>query len=396
MRWVVFLIAWLLGTAGAFAQPAAVDVYLFERAGCPHCEREVEFLERLAATDGRMRLHRYDVVADRAHARLMRRAGAALNADVSAVPFTVVGNQVFVGYLDDATSGRAIAARITACLATECPDAMKTLLAPIAPPMASAAPPASMAVLPEVLRLPLLGDVHTTTLSLPMLTVVLGALDGFNPCAMWVLVFLLGLLTGLQDRRRMWLLGIAFVAASAAVYFLILAAWLNLLLFVGAFTLVRAAIGLVALAGGAYYLREFVLNRPAVCEVTSPERRRRVFDRLRTLAQRQQLALALGGIVLLAVAVNVVEFMCSAGIPAVYTQVLTMSALPAWQYYLYLLLYVAVFMLDDLVVLGAALATLQVAGLTGKYARWSNLIGGVVLVAIGALLLLRPEWLAFG
>lgn len=407
------LVLWLLLThTGGAAQPPpapfarTVDVYVFWREGCPHCEKEIDFLAALAARKPALRVHHFEVVGDRANAALLEAAGSVLRADVSGVPFTVIGDAVFIGYLNDATTGRELAARIDTCLVQDCPDSVKPLLPiasragtpePAAPATAAAAPPgiAAKPPLPETLHLPLFGEVSTAALSLPALTVVLAALDGFNPCAMWVLVFLLGLLAGLKDRRRMWLLGSTFVAASAAVYFVFLAAWLNVLLFLGTLTLIRMAIGVVAIGGGVYYLRGFARNQPAVCEVTRPEQRQRVFARLRELAQRRELWLALGGIVLLAFAVNVVELLCSAGIPAVYTQVLALSELPQWQYYGYLVLYVLVFMADDLVVLAAALVTLHVTGLTGRYARWSNLIGGVVLLAIGGLLLLKPEWLAF-
>jgi hypothetical protein len=250
--------------------------------------------------------------------------------------------------------------------------------------------------LPKAISLPVVGEISTGALPLPLLTVLLAAADGFNPCAMWVLVFLLGLLAGMRDRARMWLLGGAFVAASALVYLLILSAWLNVLLFAGAIIWVRLAVGAVALAGGAHYVRSFFSGTPAVCEVTAPAQRQRVLARLKDLAGRRDFVVALGGIVALAFAVNVVEFLCSAGIPAVYTQVLALAALPAWQYAAYLLLYVAVFMLDDLVVLAVALKSLEVSGMTGAYSRWAGLVGGVVLIAIGAALIAKPEWLSFG
>jgi hypothetical protein len=200
----------------------------------------------------------------------------------------------------------------------------------------------------------------------------------------------------MEDRLRMWVLGAAFIAGSALVYFLFMAAWLNFLLFIGAVVWVRAGVALVALAGGIHYLREYFRNPEAVCKVTAPQARRRVFERLRGLAGERRFWLALAGIVALAFAVNLVELLCSAGIPAVYTQVLALSELPAWQYYAYLALYILVFMLDDLVVFVVAMRTLQIAGATTRYVRFSHLAGGVVLLAIGALLLLRPEWLMFG
>jgi glutaredoxin len=362
---------------------AQVQVHVFWRIGCPHCERELEFLDRLAAANPQVRVDKREVSRDRANARLMVEMAGRLGVEAGSVPLTVIGGRAWVGYDADATTGREIAVHVAACLASECPSIVATAGEP-------------RAGVPETLRLPLVGEVRTANLSLPALTVLLAAVDGFNPCAMWVLVFLLGLLAGMKDRARMWLLGIAFVAASALVYLLILGAWLNVLLLAGALGIVRMAIGVVALAGGGFYLKEFVTGADMKCEVTAPAYRRRVLERLKALAQQRDLVPALAGIVLLAFAVNVVEFLCSAGIPAVFAQVLALSALAPWEYAGYLALYVAVFMLDDLFVLVVALKTLEATGLTTRYARWSNAIGGVALLAIGALLIFRPEWLAFG
>jgi hypothetical protein len=250
--------------------------------------------------------------------------------------------------------------------------------------------------LPETIRIPLVGEVSTSALSLPALTLLLAAVDGFNPCAMWVLVFLIGLLLGMTDHVRMWALGGAFLAASAAVYLVFMAAWLNLLLFLGALVWIRLAIGIVALAGGTYYVSEYVRNPAGLCKVTAADQRQRVMDRIRETVRQRNFLLSLGGIVAVAMAVNLVELLCSAGIPAIYTQVLALSALPDWQYHLYLLLYIFVFLLDDLAVFVTAMVTLQASGLTARYARYSHLIGGIVLVGLGILLLFRPEWLKFG
>lgn len=365
-----------------FALPAAAaqaEVHLFWGIGCPHCERAIEFVDRLAQANPGVRVHKLEVSRSRANAALMVRMAERLQVEAGSVPLIVIGERAWVGF-DEATIGQEIAAHLAACLASACPSLVTEK---------------REARLPERVRLPLVGEVRTADLSLPALTALLAAADGFNPCAMWVLVFLLGLLAGMKDRARMWLLGIAFVAASALVYLLILGAWLNVLLLAGTLGFVRVAIGLVALAGGSFYLKEFFTNADMKCEVTAPERRRRILERLKALAQRSDLVPALAGIVLLAFAVNVVEFLCSAGIPAVFAQVLALSALGPWEYFGYLVLYVAVFMLDDLVVLVAALKTLEVTGLTGRYARWSNAVGGAALLAIGVLLIFRPEWLAF-
>jgi len=398
LRAALLLALWIAAPVRA---DAGADIYLFWRQGCPHCEREIAFLRQFEAGNPAIRVHYFDIGSDVASRTLLVRTGELLAADISSVPFTVVGDEVFAGYLNDATTGEVIRRRALQCLAHPCPDSVKPLLsagntdpAPVAKESARAPP--SAREIPASIALPLIGEVATKNLSLPMLTVVLAALDGFNPCAMWTLMLLLGLLIGMQDKRRRWILGSAFIVASAAVYFLFMAAWLNLFLFLGMLLWVRLAIGVVAIAGGGYYLRTYLLKRDDVCAVTAPEQRRRVFDRLRQLSRQEQFWLALSGIVLLAFAVNLVELLCSAGIPAVYTRVLTLSDVPVWQYYLYLLLYILIFMLDDLIVFFTVMKTLEVTGLSTRYARTSHLLGGIVLVILGALLLLRPEWLMFG
>ncbi len=401
--------ALLLVCGGGWAgSVGGVDVYLFWREGCPHCEHAIEFLRRVETEQPQARVHYLEVSRNAANRAALIAFAKARKLEDLAVPFTVIGDEISVGWGGDAFSGGPLAARIEACLRAACPDSLGPMLREAGvlaseravPAPASAAPapvpaPARRGALPETIKLPLAGELRLATLSLPVLTLVLGALDGFNPCAMWTLVFLLGLLLGMKDKARRWILGCAFIGASAAVYFVFMAAWLNALLLIGMVVWVRAGVALVALGGGFYYLREYFVNPDAACKITAPASRRRVLERLRSLAAEQRFWIALGGIIALAFAVNLIELLCSAGIPAVYTQVLALSQLPAWQYYAYLLLYILVFMFDDLIVFVLAMKTLEVSGMTTRYVRWSHLFGGVALLAIGALLLLRPELLAF-
>jgi glutaredoxin len=379
----------LAASTATAASEQGVRLYFFWRSGCPHCERESAFLERLRTESRGLDVRAIRIDGRRENTELFARVVEQFGIERPAVPLTVVGSRVFVGYRDDATSGAAIRAAVRECLAVDCPDVVEWH---IVVPAAPARPPG----MPDTLTVPFFGPVSISGLSLPALTVMLAAIDGFNPCAMWTLVFLIGLLVSMRDRWRMWTLGGAFIGASAAVYFLFMAAWLNVLLFLGVVTWIRVAVALVALAGGGYYLREFARNRAGVCPVTAEETRRNFMQRLRDAVVQHSFVFALAGIIVLAFAVNLIELICSAGIPAVYVQVLTLSNLPRAEYYAYLALYVAIFMLDDLLVFFAAMKTMQLAGLSGRYAHYSHLIGGVVLVAIGALLMFKPEWLAFG
>jgi hypothetical protein len=193
----------------------------------------------------------------------------------------------------------------------------------------------------------------------------------------------------------MWSYGAVFLLTSAAVYFAFMAAWLNVVLLLGTLAWIRVAVGMFALAAGGYYLREFIRKPDAACEVASPAQRRRIMGRLKAVVAEQSFLPAIAGIIVLAAAVNLIELLCSAGIPAVYTQVLALSNLSTLAYYGYLLLYIAVFLLDDAIVFVTAMLTLQATGLAATYSRYSHLVGGLVLLGVGLLLVFRPQWLAF-
>jgi glutaredoxin len=378
-------IVFLLTARVGLAAEKKVDLYFFEANGCPHCKAEKEFLKTLQDKYPRLQIHEYEVTSSRENVELLKKVGERLSVNISGVPFTVIGDHYFTGYLNEETTGAEIEEAIKCALETGCSDVVESLIEPV-----------TNKPIPETLRLPILGEVETKNLSLPALTFMIALVDGFNPCAMWVLLFLISLLLGMKDRRKMWILGTAFIVSSAFVYFLFLSAWLNLFLFLGFVIWVRILIGSFSLAIGSYQVREYFVNKTGSCKVTGGEKRRKIFERLKEITQKDKLILALGGIILLAFAVNLVELVCSAGLPAIYTQILSLSKLATWQYYLYLIFYILIFMLDDLVVFFAAMTTLKIAGVDGKYSRYSHLIGGAIIFLIGIFMLFKPEILMFG
>jgi thiol-disulfide isomerase/thioredoxin len=366
-------------------------LHFFWASGCPHCAEEKIFLETLKEKYPQLTVRDYEITYNRENLELLQKVGLELEVDVSGVPFTIVGKEYFAGYLNDETTGREIEKAVECAVRDGCEDLVSALS-----PRGIQEPLPQVRGIPETLKLPIVGELPVKGLSLPLLTFIIALLDGFNPCAMWTLLFLISLLLGMKDKKRMWILGMAFIVASALVYFLFLSAWLNLFLFLGLVVWVRMVVGLVALFAGGYNLRDYWTNKKGGCQVMGDEKRQKIFEKIRGIAQKRQFVLALGGIILLAIAVNMVELVCSAGLPAIYTQILSLANLPGWQYYLYLSFYILIFMLDDLVVFFTAMVTLQAVGIPSKYSRYSHLIGGFLMLVIGILLLFKPEWLMFG
>lgn len=398
LRIAIFLFLAGFFAAGnmASASSGQANVYFFYGKGCPHCASEEEFLDDLKDRYPEVVIRSFEVWGSQENRQFLMDIGKRLDISISGVPFTLVGDKYFTGWYDEKTTGAAIEEAVQNALSAGCRDIGSEVMTAEKQEGEGCGYEEKKSPIPQKIKVPLAGEIDIKNFSLPLLTVVLGALDGFNPCAMWTLLFLISLLLGMQDRRRMWILGSVFIVASASVYFLFMSAWLNLILFLGFVAWIRILIGALALAGGGYSLKEFISNKSAGCKVAGEEKRRKTFERMKAAVQQSSFWLALGGIIVLAFAVNLVELICSAGLPAVYTQVLAMNEMAGWHYYLYILLYIFFFMLDDLIIFFIAMITLEMTGITTKYARISRLVGGLVMLAIGLMLILKPEWLMFG
>lgn len=246
---------------------------------------------------------------------------------------------------------------------------------------------------PETVHLPFIGDIRPADYSLPTLAVLLGLADGFNPCAMWALVYLLSLVVSVGDRSRVWLLVGSFVLASGVLYFLFMTAWLNVFLLMGYLRPVTIAIGVGALAVGVLDLRSFLRSKGgSACPVGNAAFKQRTMGRMERLVAAPMTVATFLGIIALAFVVNTIEFACSAALPAIFTHALTLHPMPWPSYYGYILLYDFFFMLDDLIIFALAAFAMQTTIASG-YDRYGKLVGGLVLVVLGAAMLFAPEWL---
>lgn len=342
--------------------PVTMEVYV--RDGCPHCADAKEWLETLRRDRPDVRIVLRPIDRDAAALADLERVSKAAGIAVPGVPTFVVGNRALVGFGDAQNTGPLVLA----------------LIGQAAPPAAS-------------VESSLFGTLSADRLGLPLFTLALGLLDGFNPCAMWVLLFLLAMLVRQNDRRRIALIAGTFVFVSGAVYYAFMAAWLNVFLAVGLSQPVRFLLAGVALFIGAFNVKDFfALGRGfsfSIPEGTKPG----LVARMRGVMQTQALAASLLGVATLAVVVNLVELLCTAGLPAIYTAVLAQQQLGTAAHLAYLGLYIAGYIADDALMVALAVLALSSGKLTERAGRGLKLLSGVVMLALGLVLLLRPAWL---
>lgn len=338
-------------------------IHVFFHPDCPHCHKAIAFLRTQPSVD--VVLHDVSNAANEALLLTVARQHAIPENELG-VPLFVRGSRYLMGFDTAETTGRDLLALAADESVLVRPEAAQTKVS-----------------------LPLIGDIDPVDYSLPALTVLMGLADGFNPCAMWVLVYLISLIAGIEDNRKIWWLVGSFVLASGILYFLFMTVWLNTFLFVGYIRPLTQIIGLVAIGFGIEHLYQLAVTRGViVCDLGDTEQRQKTMQRIRRIVAAPVSLASLLLVVGLAFTVNAIEFVCSAALPAIYTHVLALADLSTGSYYAYVALYVAFFMLDDLVIFGSAAFAVQKV-LNTRYAAFSRAAGGAILIGLGVWMLAR-------
>jgi glutaredoxin len=368
------------------------DIEAFVRAGCPHCAKAEEFLADLARRRPDLRILIRDVSQEPGALERLARLTQTHGAGPPRVPAFLVGDQLLVGYADATSTGGLIlslldnAARLPAEEAGACGADEESRSCGPGQPAAQAG-----SAKRDDFAIDFLGrELSLKQIGLPLFTLAMGLLDGFNPCSMWVLLLMLSFLAPMGDRRRMLAVAGTFVAVEGVAYFAFMAAWLNLFLFVGLSRAAELVVAALAILAGAIHIKDFFAFGRGPSLSIPDAAKPGIYSRIRGILQARDLHGAIAGAAALAALVQIVEFLCTSGLPALYTRILTLREPNAFGYYGYLLLYNLAYMLDDFIVLGAGVVTLSQARLQEKQGRWLKLASGLAMAGLGAYLALAP------
>lgn len=367
-----------------------VDIYLFHSETCSHCQAEIEFLNDLKDDYDNLSIHLYETNSSKKNMEFMIKVKDKLGIDSPNVPFTIIGNYYYIGFSDGISEG--IVDLVNKYSLDGSIDVIKMIQ--------DDKDVSDIDVLNgEIKTIKVFGfSINPAKVSLPILSILLGALDGFNPCAMWVLIFLISMLFNMKNKKRMWSLGIIFLVTSAVVYLLFMFAWLSITTtLITKVSWFKVFISMIALIGAYINLRSFYksVRYGSGCEVVNDTKRKKIFDKIKKITTEKSFVLSIIGIIILACSVNVIELACSAGLPVLFTNVLALNELSNLEVSIYILLYILFFLIDDILVFVIAMLTLNIKAISTKYTKYSHLIGGILMLIIGLLMLFKPEWLMF-
>ena len=418
LKFLIVFAVFLLLPVSAKADEKVINIHLFYGNGCPHCAAEEEFLSDYLKDRTDVKLYKYEIWYDSHNQELLSKVQKEMGTtNKNGVPFTVIGKKTIVGYADGVTDEQ-IKDAINYYLNNDYRDYAGEITGKVKKTevkedtikdesktedkkenkIEKADDIKDSNQTDENVTVPVLGKINAKKVSLPILAVVLGFVDGFNPCAMWILIFLITMLFNMKDRKKMWILGLTFILTSGIVYLMFMLAWLNLATFISKIAFIRLLIAVIALVVGLINVYKYIdslKKKDEGCDVVDKKDRKKIMEKIISITHEKKFIIALLGIMVLAASVNIIELMCSIGIPLLFTQILAMNNLSTFSYMIYMFIYIFFFLIDDIVIFIISMVTLKVTGLSTKYTKYSHLVGGIIMLIIGLLLIIKPELLMF-
>lgn len=418
LKFLIVFAVFLLLPVSAKADEKVINIHLFYGNGCPHCAAEEEFLSDYLKDRTDVKLYKYEIWYDSHNQELLSKVQKEMGTtNKNGVPFTVIGKKTIVGYADGVTDEQ-IKDAINYYLNNDYRDYAGEITGKVKKvevkedtikdesktedkkenKIEKADDTKDSDQTDENVTVPVLGKINAKKVSLPILAVVLGFVDGFNPCAMWILIFLITMLFNMKDRKKMWILGLTFILTSGIVYLMFMLAWLNLATFISKIAFIRLLIAVIALVVGLINVYKYIdslKKKDEGCDVVDKKDRKKIMEKIISITHEKKFIIALLGIMVLAASVNIIELMCSIGIPLLFTQILAMNNLSTFSYMIYMFIYIFFFLIDDIVIFVISMVTLKVTGLSTKYTKYSHLVGGIIMLIIGLLLIIKPELLMF-
>ena len=371
----------------ATASAIEADLVLFWGDGCPNCAAEKEWLETVAAQHPDLEIAQYEVWNDAANQELFAAEAERLGFEAGSVPTTIVGERVWVGWTSQIEQDMAGAIAAVESGGTPTPGVFGTAGAGTCSQdegLCSVQTPAT------VIDVPVVGEVTLSADSLLLSTIVIGFVDGINPCSLWVLSVLLAIVLRTNSRRRLIAIGTTFLAVTAAMYGLYMAAFYSALTVVGFMGWIQLAVAAVAGVFGVVSVKDYFAFGKGVSFTIRKEDKPGIYRRMREAAGTKALLPALGATVVLAVGVSLLETPCTAGFPVLWTGMLHANGVGLAETGGLFVAYMVPFLLDELVIFGIAVVTMRSTKIQDKHGELLKLFAGVTMLVLAVVMVVDP------
>lgn len=346
-----------------------VNIYLFYSKICPHCQKEEKYFETLKEKyQDKINIYTYEVTENKTNNEIMKSLKKELKENSQGVPFTIIGSKTFLGY------DESLNERIENTIESYLDENTKT---------------------DNTYTIPILGKIEAKNASIILIAIILGFIDGFNPCAMWILLLLINMCISIKDKKKMLIVCLTFIITSGIIYFLFMLG-IGFILDLTTISYIRNIIAILAIILGIYNLYTYLKTRKQTgCHVVKKEKRKTIITKINNILNNKNTLLMFGGTIILATSVSLVEMACSLGFPTIFLELLSINNIHSFLKVTYLLIYILFYLIDDIVVLFLSIKAFETKGISTKYNKYVHLIGGLIMILMGVLLIFKPEWIMF-
>lgn len=346
-----------------------VNIYLFYSKICPHCQKEEKYFETLKEKyQDKINIYTYEVTENKTNNEIMKSLKKELKENSQGVPFTIIGSKTFLGY------DESLNERIENTIESYLDENTKT---------------------DNTYTIPILGKIEAKNASIILIAIILGFIDGFNPCAMWILLLLINMCISIKDKKKMLIVCLTFIITSGIIYFLSMLG-IGFILDLTTISYIRNIIAILAIILGIYNLYTYLKTRKQTgCHVVKKEKRKTIITKINNILNNKNTLLMFGGTIILATSVSLVEMACSLGFPTIFLELLSINNIHSFLKVTYLLIYILFYLIDDIIVLFLSIKAFETKGISTKYNKYVHLIGGIIMVIMGVLLIFKPEWIMF-
>lgn len=346
-----------------------VNIYLFYSKICPHCQKEEKYFETLKEKyQDKINIYTYEVTENKTNNEIMKSLKKELKENSQGVPFTIIGSKTFLGY------DESLNERIENTIESYLDENTKT---------------------DNTYTIPILGKIEAKNASIILIAIILGFIDGFNPCAMWILLLLINMCISIKDKKKMLIVCLTFIITSGIIYFLSMLG-IGFILDLTTISYIRNIIAILAIILGIYNLYTYLkIRKQTGCHVVKKEKRKTIITKINNILNNKNTLLMFGGTIILATSVSLVEMACSLGFPTIFLELLSINNIHSFLKVTYLLIYILFYLIDDIVVLFLSIKAFETKGISTKYNKYVHLIGGLIMILMGVLLIFKPEWIMF-
>ena len=346
-----------------------VNIYLFYSKICPHCQKEEKYFETLKEKyQDKINIYTYEVTENKTNNEIMKSLKKELKENSQGVPFTIIGSKTFLGY------DESLNERIENTIESYLDENTKT---------------------DNTYTIPILGKIEGKNASIILIAIILGFIDGFNPCAMWILLLLINMCISIKDKKKMLIVCLTFIITSGIIYFLSMLV-IGFILDLTTISYIRNIIAILAIILGIYNLYTYLKTRKQTgCHVVKKEKRKTIITKINNILNNKNTLLMFGGTIILATSVSLVEMACSLGFPTIFLELLSINNIHSFLKVTYLLIYILFYLIDDIIVLFLSIKAFETKGISTKYNKYVHLIGGLIMILMGVLLIFKPEWIMF-